>query len=75
MDYHIKPNVKDIWLSRLPKALTKGAELEGRIYTLYQIKEDELILDSLLVLFTQVADSDASIPQNGLSTNLEISAR
>ncbi len=42
------------------------------VSTLYQIKQDELFLDSLLVPFTQVAGSDATIPWNGLSTDPDV---
>lgn len=59
----------------MPQTQTKVGELEGRIFKLYQIKENELFLDSLLMPSTQVAESEATIPWNGFSTNLEVSNR
>lgn len=48
-------------------------KVEGRVSTLYQIKEDELFLEWMQVMCTQVAKLNANIPYNSLSTNPEVS--
>lgn len=48
-------------------------KFEGRVSTLYQIKEDELFLEWMQVMCTQVAKLNANILYNSLSPNPEIS--
>ncbi len=48
-------------------------KVEGRVSTLYQIKEDELFLEWMQVMCTPVDKLNANILYNSLSTDPEVS--